>query len=75
MAKQGTSSAAKVVVLLRLAAATQAGTTAGVLVGKGAVVGVAAVAVLESLAAAYVRTQSDLERRLDIPVIAVIPNE
>jgi capsular polysaccharide biosynthesis protein len=41
----------------------------------GVVVGVAVVGVLEALAAAYVRTQADVERRLNVPVIAVIPNE
>ena len=41
----------------------------------GVVIGVAAVALLEGLAAAYVRSRADIERRLDIPVIAVVPNE
>lgn len=52
---------------------TSINTIAGGLLG--AVVGVAVVGVLEALAAAYVRTQADIERRLNVPVIAVIPNE
>lgn len=52
---------------------TAINTVAGGLLG--AVIGVAAIALLEGLAAAYVRSRADIERRLDIPVIAVVPNE
>ncbi len=52
---------------------TAINTVAGGLLG--AVIGVAAIALLEGLASAYVRSRADIERRLDIPVIAVVPNE
>ncbi len=52
---------------------TAINTVAGGLLG--AVIGVAAIALLEGLAAAYVRSRADIERQLDIPVIAVVPNE
>lgn len=52
---------------------TAINTVAGGLLG--AVIGVAAIALLEGLAAAYVRSRADIERRLDIPVVAVVPNE
>jgi capsular polysaccharide biosynthesis protein len=52
---------------------TSINTIAGGLLG--AVLGVALMAALEALSAAYVRGRSDIERRMSIPVLASIPME
>jgi capsular polysaccharide biosynthesis protein len=52
---------------------TSINTIAGGLLG--AVLGVGLIAALEALAAAFVRGHADIERRLNIPVLAAIPSE
>ncbi len=52
---------------------TSINTLAGGLLG--CVLGVAAIALLESLAAAFIRSRADVERQLELPVLATIPAE
>lgn len=52
---------------------TSVNTAAGGMLGG--VIGIAAAALLESLAAAFIRSREDIERKLDLPVLATIPAE